>query len=152
MSFCEKEVTKIYLALSASPVPIGVITHYMRPVSIAPKLVSEEFTKGWYLCQLEVLECIEVPWPDTVTTEKYSVDDCGWPLQDYAYECKINLLTGRTYQDDESIAISEWIEQHGKEPKVAIALQACQISWDDDDDDDGNKKYNAGSPWWRRDV
>ncbi|WCJ20253.1 hypothetical protein M5689_002500 [Euphorbia peplus] len=166
----EKEVTKIYLALSASPVPIGVITHFMRPVSIAPKLVSEEFTKGWYLCQLEVLECIET------------------------YECKINLLTGRTHQiraqlaacgaqivgdsmympaaiaeienpgtnrfgkhkkqysceDNKSIAISEWIEQHGKEPKVAIALQACQISWDDDDD--GNKKYNAGSPWWRRHV
>ncbi|WCJ20252.1 hypothetical protein M5689_002499 [Euphorbia peplus] len=186
----EKEVTKLYLALSASPVPIGVITHYMRHVSIAPKLVSEEFTKGWYLCQLEVLECIAVRWPDAVTTEKYSVDDCGWPLQDYAYECKINLLTGRTHQiraqlaacgapivgdsmympaaiaeiknpgtnpfgkhkkqnscaDDESM----WIEQHGKEPKVAIALQACQISWDDDDD--GNQEYKAESPWWRRDV
>ncbi|XP_065878414.1 RNA pseudouridine synthase 6, chloroplastic-like [Euphorbia lathyris] len=188
----EKEVMKLYLALSASPVPIGVVTHYMRPVSIAPKLVSEEFRKGWYLCQLEVLECKKVPWPDAVTKEKYSVEDCGWPLKDYAYECKINLLTGRTHQiraqlaacgapivgdsmympaaiaeienpgtnpfnkhkkqfndeeDDESIAIAKWIEQHGKEPNVAIALQACQISWDD-----GNHIYKAGSPWWRRDI
>ncbi|CAL5392680.1 unnamed protein product [Camellia sinensis] len=30
--------------------------------------------------------------------EKYCVEDCGWPLKEFAYECKINLLTGRTHQ------------------------------------------------------
>ncbi|XP_021597322.1 RNA pseudouridine synthase 6, chloroplastic isoform X2 [Manihot esculenta] len=94
----EKKVKKLYLALAASPVPVGVITHYMRPVNIAPRIVSEEFIKGWNLCQLEVLECKKVPWPDAITEETYSVEDCGWPSKDYAYECKINLLTGRTHQ------------------------------------------------------
>ncbi|WCJ20254.1 hypothetical protein M5689_002501 [Euphorbia peplus] len=217
----EKTVQKLYLALAASPLPIGVITHYMRPVNVAPRLVSEEFVKGWSLCQLEVLECKKVPWPDAITEEEYSISDCGWSSKDCAYECKINLLTGRTHQiraqfaacgaplvgdsmympasiaelenpginpfgkyrkkgtiededgsnvsewieqhgtkfkpfgkykeqfndedDDESSAIAEWIIKHGKEPNVAIGLQACQISWDD-----GKHTYKAGSPWWRR--
>lgn len=34
-------VKKLYLALVASPVPVGIMTHYMRPVNIAPRLVSE---------------------------------------------------------------------------------------------------------------
>lgn len=37
----EKKVKKLYLALAAAPVPVGVITHYMRPINIAPRLVSE---------------------------------------------------------------------------------------------------------------
>lgn len=32
---------KHYLALSAAPVPMGIITHYMRPINIAPRLVSK---------------------------------------------------------------------------------------------------------------
>lgn len=32
---------KLYLALAAAPLPIGIITHYMRPVNIAPRIVSE---------------------------------------------------------------------------------------------------------------
>lgn len=32
---------KLYLALAAAPVPVGIITHYMRPVNTAPRLVSE---------------------------------------------------------------------------------------------------------------
>ncbi|KDP20778.1 hypothetical protein JCGZ_21249 [Jatropha curcas] len=187
----EKTVKKLYLALAASPMPIGLITHYMRPVNIAPRLVSEEFMQGWQLCQLEILECKKVPWPDARTMEKYSVEDCGWSSKDYAYECKINLLTGRTHQiraqlaacgaplvgdsiympaviaemtnpglnpfgkhkklyaneDDESIAIAEWVKQHRKEPNVAIGLQACQISWDD-----GQHIYKAGSPWWQHRI
>lgn len=49
-----------------------------------------------------------------------------------------------TSETDKAIAVTEWIAQHGKEPKVAIGLQACQISWDD-----GAHMYEAGSPWWR---
>uniref|UniRef100_A0A2N9ISE5 Pseudouridine synthase RsuA/RluA-like domain-containing protein n=1 Tax=Fagus sylvatica TaxID=28930 RepID=A0A2N9ISE5_FAGSY len=187
----EKKVKKLYLALAAAPVPIGIITHYMRPVNMAPRLISEDFTKGWLSCRLEVLECKEVPWPNAVIEKKYGVDDCGWPSQHIAYECKINLLTGRTHQiraqlaacgapmvgdsmympaaivemrspgcnpfgkykqnytseTDKEMAVTEWIAQHGKEPNVAIGLQACQISWDD-----GEHMYEAGSPWWRFEI
>lgn len=47
-------------------------------------------------------------------------------------------------QDDKRIAIEHWISLHGKEPSLAIGLQACQISWDND-----THIYEAGSPWWR---
>ncbi|XP_009624455.1 RNA pseudouridine synthase 6, chloroplastic [Nicotiana tomentosiformis] len=184
----EKKVKKLYLALAAAPVPIGILTHYMRPINMAPRLVSEDFVKGWYLCQLEVLECKKVAWPRSEIESTYNIEDCGWPLKDFAYECQINLLTGRTHQiraqlaacsapvvgdamympaaiaemvspgsnplgknkklytneNDKSLAIDEWIAQHGKEPSVAIGLQACQISWDD-----GEHCYEARSPWWR---
>ncbi|KAK7359748.1 hypothetical protein VNO77_01713 [Canavalia gladiata] len=184
----EKKVKKLYLALAASPLPAGIITHYMRPINMAPRLISEDFIKGWHLCQLEVMECRKVPWPTTAIQDKYCVEDCGWPSQDYAYECKINLLTGRTHQiraqfaarkapligdsmympaaiadmvnpglnpfgkykkdfsseSEKETAVINWIAQHGKEPSVAIGLQACQISWDDDE-----HFYEAGSPWWR---
>ncbi|GKV16052.1 hypothetical protein SLEP1_g26759 [Rubroshorea leprosula] len=184
----DKKVKKLYLALAAAPLPIGIITHYMRPINMAPRLVSEDFVKGWYLCQLEVMECKEIPWPDSLLEEKYSIEDFGWPTKNFAYECKINLLTGRTHQiraqlaacgapivgdsmympaaiaevtrpglnpfgkhkkiynseDDKEMAVTEWVARHGKEPSVAIGLQACQISWDD-----GEHIYEAGSPWWR---
>ncbi|CAM8929847.1 unnamed protein product [Rhodiola kirilowii] len=94
----EKKVSKQYLALASAPVPTGIITHYMRPVNIAPRIVSEDFMKGWLLCQLEVLECKEVPWPHSDIESKYSIEDLGWPSKKYAYECRINLLTGRTHQ------------------------------------------------------
>lgn len=37
----EKKVKKLYRALAAAPMPIGIVTHYMRPVNIAPRLISE---------------------------------------------------------------------------------------------------------------
>ncbi|ESW19737.1 hypothetical protein PHAVU_006G151200 [Phaseolus vulgaris] len=184
----EKKVKKLYLALASSPLPTGIITHYMRPINMAPRLISEDFIKGWLMCQLEIQECRKVPWPTPSIQDKYCVEDCGWPYQDFAYECKINLLTGRTHQiraqfaacraplvgdsmympaaigdmsnpglnpfgkykrdfsseSEKETAVVNWIAQHGKEPGVAIGLQACQISWDDDD-----HFYESGSPWWR---
>lgn len=47
-------------------------------------------------------------------------------------------------ETDEADSIQERVAYHGKEPSVAIGLQACQISWDD-----GDHFYEAGSPWWR---
>ncbi|XP_072976476.1 RNA pseudouridine synthase 6, chloroplastic isoform X1 [Typha angustifolia] len=94
----EKQVKKLYLALAAEPVPLGVISHYMRPVNMAPRLVSKDSIGGWHLCQLEVLECKEVPWPNLDIGKVYDIDNCGWPSQKAAYECKINLLTGKTHQ------------------------------------------------------
>ncbi|KAL8492403.1 hypothetical protein ACS0TY_023840 [Phlomoides rotata] len=185
----EKKVQKLYLALAAAPVSVGLVTHYMRPVNIAPRLLSGDFIDGWHLCQLEVLECNKVSWPNKLIEEKYKIEDCGWPSQDFAYECQINLLTGRTHQiraqlaacgapivgdsmympasiaeannpalnpfgknenedtgddDVKALGIQEWIASHGKEPIVAIGLQAFRISWDD-----GEHSYEAGSPWWR---
>ncbi|XP_021719667.1 RNA pseudouridine synthase 6, chloroplastic-like isoform X1 [Chenopodium quinoa] len=186
--FREKKVKKLYLALVAAPISCGIITHYMQPAKLAPRIVSEEYDKGWQLCQLEVLDCKEVPWPNSTIEEKYQIKDCGWPVKTFAYECKINLLTGRTHQiraqlaacgapligdsmympaalaeltkpgvspfgkykreysceGERRIAIENWNSLHGKEPSLAIGLQACQISWDD-----GEQVYEAGSPWWR---
>lgn len=48
------------------------------------------------------------------------------------------------FGNDKRFAIDDWISLHGKEPSLAIGLQACQISWDDD-----KYVYEAGSPWWR---
>ena len=47
-------------------------------------------------------------------------------------------------ENDKEVAIKDWITCHGKEPRIAICLQACQISWDD-----GEHFYEARSPWWR---
>lgn len=94
----EKQVKKLYLALTAAPVPVGIISHYMLPVNLAPRLVSEDFIKGWHLCQLEVLECKEVPWPEATVEKRYNIEDCVWPSKGSAYECRINLLTGKTHQ------------------------------------------------------
>ncbi|KAE9594667.1 putative tRNA pseudouridine(65) synthase [Lupinus albus] len=187
----DKKVKKLYLALAVSPLPTGIITHYMRPINMAPRLVSEDFIKGWQICQLEVMECSQVPWPTTVIQDKYCIEDCEWPCKDYAYECKIKLLTGRTHQiraqfaackapligdstymaaaiaeminpglnpfgkynkdfsceSEKETAVINWIAQHGNVPSVAIGLQACQISWDDDE-----HFYEAGLPWWRREM
>uniref|UniRef100_A0A804MTQ6 Pseudouridine synthase RsuA/RluA-like domain-containing protein n=1 Tax=Zea mays TaxID=4577 RepID=A0A804MTQ6_MAIZE len=94
----EKQVKKLYLALTTAPVSTGTITHYMRPVNRAPRLVSEDCIERWHLCQMEVLDCSKVPWPSSSIRKAYNVNGCGWPQQEAAYECKINLLTGKTHQ------------------------------------------------------
>ncbi|CAL5322007.1 unnamed protein product [Camellia sinensis] len=84
------EATKTELQINVAMMEIGPLIHL--------KCRSRNFSKGWHLCQLEVLDCKKVAWPNSVTEEKYCVEDCGWPLKEFAYECKINLLTGRTHQ------------------------------------------------------
>ena len=34
---------KLYLALAVAPMPTGIITHYMRPINMFPRLVSKDF-------------------------------------------------------------------------------------------------------------
>ncbi|KAL5197859.1 hypothetical protein ABZP36_001371 [Zizania latifolia] len=94
----EKQVNKLYLALTTAPVSTGIITHYMRPINRAPRLVSKDQIGGWYLCQMEILDCKKVPWPSSLIRKVHKVDDCGWPQQEAAYECKIKLMTGKTHQ------------------------------------------------------
>nr|XP_043610209.1 RNA pseudouridine synthase 6, chloroplastic-like isoform X2 [Erigeron canadensis] len=94
----DKQVKKVYLALVAAYVPCGVMTHYMRPFRMAPKIISKDFIKGWNVCELEVLECRKVPWPNALLADKYGFENSNWPNKEFAYECKINLLTGRTHQ------------------------------------------------------
>lgn len=61
-------------------------------------LWKADFIEGWPLCKLEILECKKVPWPNDIIKEKYCIEESQWLSKDYAYECKINLLTGRTHQ------------------------------------------------------
>ncbi|KAK6932337.1 hypothetical protein RJ641_001961, partial [Dillenia turbinata] len=119
----EKKVKKLYLylALVAAPVPVGIISHYMRPVNLAPRLISEVlkallailfvlfsayFIKRWHWCQLEVLECKKVPWPISLIKEKYCIEDSSWLNKEFAYECKISILTGKTYQVSKALCLA----------------------------------------------
>ncbi len=73
----ERNVTKQYRALTASPPPLGLLTHYMEPTNHPPKNVVPNETQGWDICQLQV---------DTVTPHKENFD------------ISLTLLTGRTHQ------------------------------------------------------
>eukprot|EP00252_Welwitschia_mirabilis_P014588 TRINITY_DN3204_c0_g1_i3.p1 TRINITY_DN3204_c0_g1~~TRINITY_DN3204_c0_g1_i3.p1 ORF type:complete len:391 (-),score=54.75 TRINITY_DN3204_c0_g1_i3:122-1294(-) len=94
----ERKVKKSYLALASAPVPPGKIIHYMRPTNAFPRIIRNDFAEGWQLCELEVLECKEVPWPISIVETGVFFEDCGWPTKKFAYECKLKLLTGRTHQ------------------------------------------------------
>lgn len=152
-------------------------------------LIFSDCISGWHLCELEVLSCKEIPWPDAEVEEKYHIEDCGWDgSKKVAYECEIDLLTGKTHQiraqlaaigapiigdsmympaviaerenpclnpfgqgkktefsneDDRTKAVGNWLSKYGKEPHVAIGLQASLISWFD-------RVYYARTPWWKQ--
>lgn len=50
-----------------------------------------------------------------------------------------------TSEEDKGFAVTEWTALHGKEPAIAIGLQAYEISWDS-----GEHIYNARTPWWKQ--
>jgi hypothetical protein len=54
----EKQIKKLYLALASAPVPTGIMSHYMRPVNVAPRLVSEGYCEDLclFLCSLYSLQ------------------------------------------------------------------------------------------------
>ena len=66
------------------------------PESIS--LVSLVAHADWANCELDVLNCKQVPWPSAVIEANYRVADCGWAPRKHAYECSVHLLTGRTHQ------------------------------------------------------
>ncbi|GMY36927.1 RNA pseudouridine synthase 6, chloroplastic isoform X1 [Fagus crenata] len=151
-----KKVKKLYLALAAAPVPIGIITHYMRPINMAPRLISEDsilsVLYGTMWCGLT---------PKLLWHIRAQLAACGAPMVGDSMYMPAAIAEMRspgcnpfgkykqnyTNETDKEMAVTEWIAQHGKEPNVAIGLQACQISWDD-----GEHMYEAGSPWWRFEI
>ena len=66
------------------------------PESIS--LVSLVAHADWANCELDVLNCKQVPWPSAAIEANYRVADCGWAPRKHAYECSVHLLTGRTHQ------------------------------------------------------
>ncbi len=90
----ERLVKKKYQALTLKKVPLGVQRHFMIVEDRAPKkiLTAEEFEKAQDLkcddCVLEVLESSSTEF------------DVGHEIKTLApaFECTINLLTGRTHQ------------------------------------------------------
>lgn len=93
-----REVQKYYLVLAASPVPLGMVTHYMRPGPRHPRILSPVLLPGWARCQLEVVDCKKVSWPGSEVEARYCIQDTGWEAKTFAYECRVQLFTGRTHQ------------------------------------------------------
>ncbi|KAK8926366.1 4-coumarate--CoA ligase-like 6 [Platanthera zijinensis] len=111
----EKEVKKLYLSLAAAPIPTGIISHYMRPVNLAPRLVRAQ------------LASIGVPIVGDSMYMPFTLAVISNPL--------INLFGERrkkySSDNDKVAAMAGWILCHGKEPNFAVGPQASQISWND---------------------
>ena len=63
-------------------------------------MMSDE-REGWFRCELKVMSCRKVPYPSLQSAQKGGVSDLGnWgeEPQEFAYECTIRLMTGRTHQ------------------------------------------------------
>lgn len=111
-------IDKKYVALVETTHTLpGKLIHYMEPSPRAPKKVSPNFTEGWALCELEII--------DQKIRGGYS-----W--------IKINLLTGRTHQIRSQVAemmapiLGDTL--YGAKlhyPPQSIALRACelQLNW-----------------------
>ncbi|XP_024522388.1 RNA pseudouridine synthase 6, chloroplastic isoform X2 [Selaginella moellendorffii] len=93
-----RKVDKRYLVLAAFPVPLGIVSHYMRPDHFAPHLLSQDKRQGWHLCSMEVLQCHQVEWPSEARLRENGVSNCELEHDGHAYECEVKLLTGKTHQ------------------------------------------------------
>lgn len=112
----QKTIEKKYVALTEpGPQLPARLIHYMEPNPRSPKKLSDVFTEGWALCELEI-------------PEQKRIAGYNW--------LKINLLTGRTHQIRSQLA-------HLQAPILgdalygsrvayrpgAIALRACELSF-----------------------
>ncbi len=73
----ERQVEKVYRALTARPLSPGPMVHYQKPDPRAPKQVRRDVTPGWLRCESEILDC-------RAGSDTYEVD--------------IRLKSGRTHQ------------------------------------------------------
>lgn len=76
-ALADREVKKVYRALTTEKPPVGLQTHYMEPTDHPPKRLSLEASVGWAQCLLQI-EKVEA-------------------FQD-RFDSEITLLTGRTHQ------------------------------------------------------
>ncbi|KAL5972724.1 hypothetical protein ACLOJK_039529 [Asimina triloba] len=168
----EKQVKKLYLALAASPVSVGTITHYMRPANLAPKIFGQPVAAsllaaansglrsaaGYWIARRFPGRVLRLKKNTALKIVRAQLAACGAPIVgDSMYMPAVlaeianpNLNPFGNSKglfidtNDRTRAIQEWIACHGKEPAIAIGLQAHQISWDD-----GKCFYEAGAPWWK---
>jgi len=113
----QRKVRKKYVALIESSKQLAPrLTHYMDPQAGTPKKLSDLYSEGWDICELEVLE------------QKEFSKDLNW--------VKLNLLTGRTHQIRSQLShlqcpiIGDSL-YGAKLPfqKNAIALRSCEIEF-----------------------
>ncbi|CAI5511893.1 unnamed protein product [Closterium sp. Naga37s-1] len=93
-----RKVRKLYKALTASAPAPGRHIHFMLPDPYSPKILTREAMPGWQRCELVIRRVEEVPWPADSALASADVDCSYWPAADVAYECLVELITGRTHQ------------------------------------------------------
>ncbi|MBC7419866.1 MAG: RluA family pseudouridine synthase [Bdellovibrio sp.] len=117
MQMQHRNVRKKYVALIESTQNLpSKLTHYMDPGPGTPKKLSDQVTKDWPLCELEILD------------QKQVSPKLSW--------VKLNLLTGRTHQIRSQLShlhapVSGDLLYGAKsafQPN-AIALRSCEIEF-----------------------
>lgn len=108
----ERQVRKLYLAVTTTPVPLGRHVHWMWKDSLrrgkigglSCQLVSHivpvtrKKAKKWTRCILEVTDCRPIEIPSNVGSN-FGEDDDGYdPGTKQHYESTIRLVTGRKHQ------------------------------------------------------
>ncbi|CAI5478434.1 unnamed protein product [Closterium sp. Yama58-4] len=93
-----RKVRKLYKALTASAPAPGRHIHFMLPDPYSPKILTREAMPGWQPCELVIRRVEEVAWPADSALAAADVDCSYWPAADVAYECLVELITGRTHQ------------------------------------------------------
>ncbi|CAI7858236.1 unnamed protein product, partial [Closterium sp. NIES-53] len=94
----DRKVRKLYKALAASAPAPGRHIHFMLPDPYSPKILTREAMPDWQRCELVIRRVEVVPWPADSALAAADVDCSYWPAADVAYECLVELITGRTHQ------------------------------------------------------